>query len=273
MTSYCPLRSLVLAPVALALASPALAGRPLSVDDAGTSAGGEGHVEVWMTRAEGAKSYNISPAYALRDGLEISALLSRETPDKITTTALQLKVLFTPSKEDGCNFGAGVGVVRARAAGDSENGSFINGIASCNGTPLGNVHANLGYTKPSSAKGVKSLGRGLRARDGRRDAAHRVLRRRAEQACAAARPAWRHRQQPAVGRHGRPLRWRHRLVGRPEVQVLTQRLEASDCATPSSRADQGRPCLNTAMALAISAETSVMLPGTIIVLFFCASCE
>jgi hypothetical protein len=158
MTSYCSLRSLVLAPLAIALAGPALAGRPLSVDDAGTSAGGEGHVEVWMARAEGARSYNISPAYALRDGLEISALLSRETPDKITTTALQLKVLFSPSKEDGCNFAAGVGVARARAAGDSENASFINGIASCNGTPLGNVHFNLGYTKPSSAKGVKSWG-------------------------------------------------------------------------------------------------------------------
>jgi hypothetical protein len=158
MTSRCPFRTFVLAPIAIVLAGPALAGRPLTVDDAGTNAGGEGHVEVWMARADGARSYNISPAYALRDGLEISALLSRETPDKITTTALQLKVLFSPSKEDGCNFGAGVGVARARVAGDSENGSFVNGIASCNGTPLGNVHFNLGYTKPSSAKGVKSWG-------------------------------------------------------------------------------------------------------------------
>lgn len=158
MTSRCPFRSFVLAPLALALAGPALAGRPLTVDDAGTNAGGEGHVEVWFARADGARSTNISPAYALRDGLEISALLSRATPDKITTTALQLKFLFSPSKEDGCNFAAGVGVARARAAGESENGSFINGIASCNGTPLGNVHFNLGYTKPSGAKGVKSWG-------------------------------------------------------------------------------------------------------------------
>lgn len=30
--------------------------------------------------------------------------------------------------------------------------------------------------------------------------------------------------------------------------------------------------LSSAMAVPISAETSVMLPGTIIVLFFCASC-
>ncbi len=158
MTSRYPLRSLVLAPIATALAGTALAGRPLTVDDAGTSAGGEGHVEVWMARAKEARSWNISPAYALRDGLEISALLSREKPDKLTTTALQLKYLFTPSKESGCNFGAGVGVARVRAADESASGTFINGIASCNGTPLGSVHLNLGYTKPSSAKGVKSWG-------------------------------------------------------------------------------------------------------------------
>jgi hypothetical protein len=158
MTSRYPFRSLVLAPIATALAGAALAGRPLTVDDAGTNAAGEGHVEVWMARAKEARSWNISPAYALRDGLEISALLSREKPDKLTTTAIQLKFLLSPSKEDGCNFGVGVGVAHASAAGDSEDGSFINGIASCNGTPLGNVHLNLGYTKPSSAKGVKSWG-------------------------------------------------------------------------------------------------------------------
>jgi hypothetical protein len=158
MTPHRPTRSLMFAALATTIAGPALAGRPLTVDDAGTNAGGEGHVELWMARAEGARSTNISPAYALRDGLELSALLSRETPDKITTTALQLKVLLSPSKEDGCNFGVGVGVARARAAGDSENGAFVNGIATCNGTPLGNVHFNPGYTKPSSASGVKSWG-------------------------------------------------------------------------------------------------------------------
>ncbi len=158
MTSCNLWRSLVIAPIAVALASPALAGRPLTVDDAGTNTGGEGHVEVWMARGQGARSVNISPAYALRDGIEISALLSRETPDKINTTALQLKYLFTPSKEDGCNFGAGLGLVRARSPVDSENGRFINGIASCNGTPLGNVHLNLGYTKPSSSTGLKNWG-------------------------------------------------------------------------------------------------------------------
>jgi hypothetical protein len=154
----CLFRGLALAPFALTLVGSALAGRPLTVDDAGTNAAGEGHVEVWMTRADEARSTNISPAYALRDGFEFSALFSRESPHKITTTALQAKFLFSPSKEEGCNFGAGVGVARAKAAGDREEAGFVNGIATCNGTLLGNVHVNLGYSKPSSASGVKSWG-------------------------------------------------------------------------------------------------------------------
>ena len=166
-TSISPARSFLLASLAIALTGPALAGRPLTVDDAGTNAGGEGHVEVWMARADGAKSYNISPAYALRDGLEISALLSRETSDKVTGTALQLKYLFTPSKERGCNFGAGVGLAHASGAGDGENASFINGIATCNGTPLGNVHFNLGYSKPSSGSGERSWGVALERQIGK----------------------------------------------------------------------------------------------------------
>jgi hypothetical protein len=152
------LRNTLLAPIAIALTSHALAGRPLTVDDAGTNAAGDGHVEVWWARADAAKSQNISAVYALREGLEVAALLSRETPNKITTSALQLKYLFTPSKEDGCNVGSSVGLIRARATNDSANGKFINGIASCNGTPLGNVHVNVGYVKPSGVKGVKSWG-------------------------------------------------------------------------------------------------------------------
>jgi hypothetical protein len=158
MTRGAPLRNLLLAPIAIAVAFPALAGRPLTVDDAGTNAAGEGHVEVWWARAGAVRSQNTSPAFALRDGLEVSAQFSRETPDKIATTAVQLKYLFTPSKEDGCNVGTSLGLIRARAANDSENGKFINGIASCNGTPLGNVHVNVGYVKPSSVKGAKSWG-------------------------------------------------------------------------------------------------------------------
>ncbi len=158
MTYHTPLRNAVFAAVTISLTGPALAGRPLTVDDAGTSAGGQGHVELWTDRADGARSYNISPAYAIREGLEISALLSRFSPDKITATGLQLKYLFTPSLEDGCNFGAGVGLVRAKADGDSESESFVNGIASCNGTPLGNVHFNLGYSKASGTSGLMSYG-------------------------------------------------------------------------------------------------------------------
>jgi hypothetical protein len=158
MTRHRSSLGFTLAAITTAQTGPALAGRPLTVDDAGTNASGEGHVEYWRARADGARFVNLSPAYALRDGLEISALLSRETPQKITTTALQMKVLLSPSKEAGCNFGVGVGVARARVTGDSETGSFVNGIATCNGTRLGNVHFNLGVTKPYGVRSVRNFG-------------------------------------------------------------------------------------------------------------------
>jgi hypothetical protein len=154
-------RALMLVCLAGSVSGAALAGRPLTVDDAGTNATGEGHVEVWATRADGVRSLNISPAYAVREGIELSATLSRETPDKTTTTALQAKFLLSPSLEKGCNLGLGVGVLRARTSGANENGSFINGIGSCNGMPLGNIHVTLGLVKPSKAAGTRTWGLAL----------------------------------------------------------------------------------------------------------------
>jgi hypothetical protein len=101
MTSRYPFRGLVLAPIATALAGAALAGRPLTVDDAGTNAASEGHVEIWMARAKEARSWNISPAYALRDGLEFSALLSRKKPAPSGGPAGKLLTCATPRRGRG----------------------------------------------------------------------------------------------------------------------------------------------------------------------------
>lgn len=131
------------------LTSTAIAGRPLTVDDAGTNAKGEGHVEFWAARADGNRSLNIAPAYAVSDGLEIGALLARDTTSKITTAGAQVKWLITPSKDRGCNVGVALGAARASGQGDSDNAGFVNGLLSCNATALGNVHVNLGSTKAS----------------------------------------------------------------------------------------------------------------------------
>jgi hypothetical protein len=145
----------------LLAAHAAHAGRPLTVDDAGTNAKGEGHVEVWASRADHATTLNLSPAYAIRDGLELAALLARDTANDVTGSAVQIKALFTPSRERGCNIGATLGAVHTSANGTSSNGAFVNGLFSCNGAALGNLHLNLGATKSSGRSTIGSWGLAL----------------------------------------------------------------------------------------------------------------
>lgn len=134
------------------------AGRPLTVDDAGTNATGEGHVEVWVERVNGTTSVVAAPAYAFAEGLELSAALARETTHRLNGSVIQLKWLITPSKEDGCNVGTSFGGARTSGGGSSINASFLNGLLSCNGTALGNVHLNLGTVKPSGQSGAGTWG-------------------------------------------------------------------------------------------------------------------
>lgn len=147
--------------LALMLVAPAWAGRPLTVDDAGTNNPGEGHVEVWAARADGATTWNLSPAYAIAKGLEISALLSRDTTHKVNGSAAQIKWLVTPSRDSGCNFGLAGGGSRASSQGASVDAGFVNGIFSCNGTPLGHLHANVGSVKPSGESAITTWGLAL----------------------------------------------------------------------------------------------------------------
>ena len=151
------LRTLTLVGCA-AVTTTALAGRPLAVDDAGTNAKDEGHVEVWAARAGGATTLNVSPAYAFADGLELSALLARDQGNGVTGSALQLKWLLTPSQDKGCNLGASFGAARASGGGASANAGFITGLLSCNATALGNLHLNLGSLKTSGQSAVGTWG-------------------------------------------------------------------------------------------------------------------
>lgn len=153
--------------IGLAVGTSAFAGRPLTVDDAGTNPAGEGHIEVWASRADGATSWNLSPAYAIAQGLEISALLSRDTTNKVNGSAAQVKWLVTPSRDHGCNVGLAGGGSRASGQGSSANAGFVNGIFSCNGTPLGNLHANLGAVKVSGESASTTWGLALERELGR----------------------------------------------------------------------------------------------------------
>ncbi|MFO1218188.1 MAG: hypothetical protein U1E89_07465 [Burkholderiaceae bacterium] len=151
----------------IAAAGIAHAGRPLTVDDAGTNAKGEGHVELWGSRADGATTWNVSPAYALTEGLELAALASRDATHRITGTALQVKWLATPSRESGCNAGLAGGGSRSSDGGGGINAAFVNGIVSCNGTLLGAVHLNLGAERTSGASSTGTWGIALEREVGR----------------------------------------------------------------------------------------------------------
>lgn len=127
------------------LAWPAHAGRPLVVDDANVNDPGAGQVEAWYGRLPGkTNTWNLAPAYAPIQGLEIGALLSRDTTAPATTTALQAKWRITPAQERGCNVGAVAGVSHTNNGGG--NTPYLNGLATCN-MDKGSLHLNVGANR------------------------------------------------------------------------------------------------------------------------------
>jgi hypothetical protein len=141
-----------------AIATSSFAGRPLLIDDAGINDKGQGHVETWVARSGRVTFYNLSPAYAFWDNVELAAQLSRDSGNHFTSTSVQAKWVITPSQGNGCNVAASVGAQHAKTDYDSSNARYINGLLSCNGTALGSIHFNLGYTKPSGFSGDTSYG-------------------------------------------------------------------------------------------------------------------
>lgn len=120
------------------------AGRPLTVDDAGVNAPGEGHVEVWWEGVHQERgAVFAAPAYAPRalPGLELGALLARDLHGRTTLSGLQAKWQWTPPRDGGCHAASSAGLVHAYG----ENGSTLAlmGIGTCT-MSWGAVHANLG---------------------------------------------------------------------------------------------------------------------------------
>ena len=137
-------------------APPCLAGRPLSVDDANVNDAGAGHVEAWYARDAGASTnWNIAPAYGLTDGVEIAAALTRDRGNQSTVSALQAKFRITKSQEQGCNFGATLGLAHVNV--ESGNSPYLNGIATCNWSD-GLVHFNLGAVRPAGSTTLRTWG-------------------------------------------------------------------------------------------------------------------
>lgn len=148
--------SLLFSLVTLTTSVSSFAGRPLTVDDANVNDTGDGHVEAWWTRSpNGVRSWTVAPAYAPVDNIELGAGISREQFSGVKTQNIQAKFRITPTKENGCNFGAVVG--SARVDGESSK-AYVNGLFSCNSTTLGSLHTNVGSLDVSSSQRVRTWG-------------------------------------------------------------------------------------------------------------------
>lgn len=135
----------------------AMAGRPLTVDDANTNDKGAGHVEMWAARESGhVNTFNVSPAYGVIDGLEIAAQFSRDRTTPATVSSLQAKWRITASEENGCNLGIVAGGARTR--GLSGTTRYVNGLVTCNGKGWGSMHINLGSVKPGEESSARTWG-------------------------------------------------------------------------------------------------------------------
>jgi hypothetical protein len=132
------------------------AGRPLTVDDANVNDLGAGHVEAWYARMpEHVNTWNIAPAYSPIKDIEVSGLLSRDTTEELTKSALQLKWRVTPSQSEGCNLGMVAGVSHTNQG--EGNTPYLNGIATCN-YKVGTFHLNLGVSDPKDEKALGTWG-------------------------------------------------------------------------------------------------------------------
>ena len=133
------------------------AGHPLTVDDANTNEKGAGHLEYWWAREPGnTQTFNIAPAYAPFEGIELSATYTRERKSKLNATAMQAKWVVTKPDENGCNFGLVGGSAIVGDEGSRRN--YANGLITCNRKDFGNLHFNLGSKKPRDGSTVRTWG-------------------------------------------------------------------------------------------------------------------
>lgn len=143
-----PLRFVcVLAFSCVGLVASAWAGRPSTVDDANTNEPGRGHVELWFAGDNArARAWNIAPAFAPIENLELSALVTRDTSNSLTSYAGQVKWVITPAQKSGCNVGMVLGVSKTRTI--SGETPYANALVTCNGS-WDAAHVNVGANRPT----------------------------------------------------------------------------------------------------------------------------
>ena len=140
------------------LCTPARAGRPLSVDDANVDAKGTGHVEAWFARgARSTNVFNVVPVYSPWEVVELSAPLSRNRTDAISSLGVLARVRITEPQNSGCNFLVALGHQHLSPGG---NRPYAYTASTCRKNEFA-LHANLGAAKPSGASSFGTWGIGF----------------------------------------------------------------------------------------------------------------
>jgi hypothetical protein len=142
-----------------AIATPTLAGRPLTTDDAATAGAGSCQVESWLERSRGDRSLVVAPACGLNDAVELDLSVSRSHVENLryeTGVGLAVKWVDPAWKLGDTALGAKVWVGQRRRPGQGPH-MDENGLALLASRPLGEsltAHVNLGAVRhPDDSKG------------------------------------------------------------------------------------------------------------------------
>jgi hypothetical protein len=154
--SYFSGRLAGLALVSLLALPLAHAGRPMLVEDAGVDDTGTGHVEAWYERTPDlGRTWTVSPAYGVIEGMEVSAALARDVHNHQTLTRAQLKWQLNRAPEGECQWTTALGLGHAQH--ESGASTWLNGVGSCPIGP-GTLHMNLGVAKSPHESGAPFTG-------------------------------------------------------------------------------------------------------------------
>ncbi|NBD21579.1 hypothetical protein GTZ97_12980 [Aquabacterium fontiphilum] len=135
--------------VALTLCQPALAGRPLTTDDAGTAEAGSCQVEAWQDRQDGETARTLGAACGLIDGLEVGMELARAEAGGEHARARGLALKWVPEawRWHDWQFGVKLAVGQDREPGAGWKRSDQSALLLASWVPNDTwaVHVNLGH--------------------------------------------------------------------------------------------------------------------------------
>ncbi|MDA8447690.1 hypothetical protein [Paracidovorax valerianellae] len=137
---------------------PAHAGRPLTVDDAGVNAPGEGHVELWWEGVHHDRgAVYLAPAYAplALPGLEMGALLARDLDGRATLQSVVAKWQWTPPPEQGCHAASSVALWHTHR--EPRSTLALGMIGTCTAS-WGAVHTNVGTLRAPDHRWLPTWG-------------------------------------------------------------------------------------------------------------------